>query len=238
MAAAPWHWLRRCRPIRRHGDAGSAASAAHSQTNDGDRPLILASIRDASGHRFKAGFANCRRTRTANPLPGPGVAAGFAGHSFKQRLELLFAQHRDAQLAGLVQLAAGLFAGDDVVGVLRDARGGAAAELGDQLLDLVAAVFRERAGDDERLAGDCRRPRGAARAAPSSSRPGCSRSSIVPRPNSLCRKSCTLSAMTGPISLHLGQFLDARPPAARPSSESARPAPWPRACRRGESTAR
>ena len=45
------------------------------------------------------------------------------------------------KLLGLGQLAAGFFAGHEVVGVLRDARGGVAAVAGDELFDLVAAVF-------------------------------------------------------------------------------------------------
>ena len=70
-----------------------------------------------------------------------------------QFLELRLAQHRHAQFFGFVELAAGLFAGDDVVGVLRDARCRPAAVLRDQLFDFVAAVFGQRAGDDQRLAG-------------------------------------------------------------------------------------
>ena len=70
------------------------------------------------------------------------------------RRKLLLRQHRHAERLRLVELAAGLLAGDDVVGLLRHAAGRLAAERFDQLLDLLAAVVRQRAGHDERLAGE------------------------------------------------------------------------------------
>ena len=58
--------------------------------------------------------------------------------SSQQAFEVVFAEDRHAQLLGLGQLAAGVFAGHDVVGLLRDAGRGPAAVPGDQVLDLVA----------------------------------------------------------------------------------------------------
>ena len=49
-------------------------------------------------------------------------------------LELRLRNHLHAELPGLVELAPGLLAGDDVVGVLRDAGGRMAAVPGDQLV--------------------------------------------------------------------------------------------------------
>ena len=155
-----------------------------------------------------------------------------------QLLKLLLGQDLHAQLLRLVQLAAGLLAGDEVVGVLRDARGGVAAVAGDQLLDLVAAVFRERAGDDQRLAFQL----------PAEPR-GCGRSTSIFTPSALQvvdRLPAELAVQEVVDALGddradlvgLAQLLDARPPAGRPSSRNARPAPSPRARRRGGSTGR
>ena len=68
-------------------------------------------------------------------------------------IEFGLGEHGDAEFLSFVQFAAGFVAGDEVVGGFRDAAGGAAAVAGDQRLDFVAGVFFERAGDDQRFAG-------------------------------------------------------------------------------------
>src|SRR5579864_4679613 len=67
--------------------------------------------------------------------------------------EFLFGQHVDAEFFGLIELAAGLFAGDDEVGLFRNAAGRFAATVVDQLLDLVPREFLQSAGDDDRFTG-------------------------------------------------------------------------------------
>src|SRR5207302_1188595 len=67
--------------------------------------------------------------------------------------ELLLGQYPHAERLRFVELAAGIFAGDDEVGLLRDAAGRFAAELVDQFFDLVAREFFERSRDDDALFG-------------------------------------------------------------------------------------
>src|ERR1043166_8042465 len=71
-----------------------------------------------------------------------------------QLVEFILRQNRNAELLGLFELAARGVAGDEVAGIFRNAAGRLAAELAYQRLDVLAAVLRERAGDDERLAGE------------------------------------------------------------------------------------
>ena len=66
-----------------------------------------------------------------------------------------FANHGDAQRGGFVELAAGGFAGDDVVGFFRDAAGNFAAGVFDQGGGLVAFERGQGAGEHEGFAGDC-----------------------------------------------------------------------------------
>src|SRR5262245_43263224 len=68
-----------------------------------------------------------------------------------QFLELLLRQYRHAQFFRLVQLAAGLFAGDHVVRLLRHAARRLAAEVADQALDVLTLIVLQRARDHERL---------------------------------------------------------------------------------------
>ena len=75
-----------------------------------------------------------------------------AGLLLQQFLELLLGEDRNAQLAGFVQLAAGLFAGHDVIGLLRNARRGPAAVLWRSTRGSRRGCTCQRAGDDERLA--------------------------------------------------------------------------------------
>ena len=49
-----------------------------------------------------------------------------------QAVEVGFGDYRDAELCGFIELAARLFAGHHVIGVFRDAAGGAAAVLDDE----------------------------------------------------------------------------------------------------------
>src|SRR6202051_3699600 len=112
----------------------------------------------------------CRRGRTrfAFALVGRvGRAEGAQSASMSSLvspvgdhcLQLLFIQHRNAELAGLVELAAGLGAGDHIRGLLRYAAGDFTAMPLDHRLGIVARKCRQRAGKHEcqarQLAGAC-----------------------------------------------------------------------------------
>src|SRR6516162_9367132 len=86
--------------------------------------------------------------------PGDGGGPINSRPSFltDQLVELFLSEHRHAEFLGLVELAAGFVAGDQVIGLLGDAAGRLAAEIADQRLDLFALVLLQRAGDDEGLA--------------------------------------------------------------------------------------
>src|SRR5579862_6850758 len=77
-----------------------------------------------------------------------------------QLQEVVLANHRNPELLGLLELASCVFAGDQVIGFLRDAAGRLAAVLLDEFGDLFAAVTAERAGDHERLPRERPRRRG------------------------------------------------------------------------------
>src|SRR5699024_4732664 len=80
-------------------------------------------------------------------------SAVFCRRVFQQLLEGGFIQYRHTQLLGLVALAAGLGAGNDVVGLAGDTAGDAPAAGFDVLLGLVTGEILELAGEDEGLAG-------------------------------------------------------------------------------------
>ena len=67
--------------------------------------------------------------------------------------KLLFRQHRDPQFLRLIQLASRRFSGHEETGLLADASRSLSAKFDDHLLDFRAAQGRQRAGDDNRLAG-------------------------------------------------------------------------------------
>src|SRR5512134_3886368 len=79
-------------------------------------------------------------------------AVGLFSTSAEEGLELAGVDHGDAELPRLLQLAARLAPGGEPAGLLRDAAGHLAARGLDALLHLVAALARERPGEDERLA--------------------------------------------------------------------------------------
>src|SRR5262249_44983518 len=58
-------------------------------------------------------------------------------------------QDRNGELLRFRELAAGILAGDDVIGLLRHAAGGLAARFFDQRLRVVARQRRQRAGQDD-----------------------------------------------------------------------------------------
>src|SRR5690606_10824427 len=68
--------------------------------------------------------------------------------------ELRLVDDGDAELLRLLELAPGLFAGDDEVGLLRHRAAGLSARLLDARLGVLALERRQRAGDDEGLARD------------------------------------------------------------------------------------
>ena len=73
---------------------------------------------------------------------------------FEEGEEGGFVEDLDAELAGFVELGAGLFAGDDVVGLLGDGAGDLAAGGFDAGLGVVAGEGGQRAGEDEGEAGE------------------------------------------------------------------------------------
>src|SRR5258706_11614304 len=76
----------------------------------------------------------------------------FSGSKGLQQVgELFLVQHGDAQLAGLVELAARVFAGHPVVGLLRHRAGHLVPFRFDRGLGVVAAHAGERPGQHERL---------------------------------------------------------------------------------------
>src|SRR5262245_40051142 len=91
------------------------------------------------------------------PIPATGntalvsFLAGMSLEGFQEIEELRLVEHGDAELARLVELAAGFVAGHHVVRLLRH-RAAHLVSLGlDGGLRLVAAHARERAGEDEGL---------------------------------------------------------------------------------------
>src|SRR5690606_33526320 len=100
--------------------------------------------------------------------PRGGLGRRPLGRRGEEGEEAGLVEHLDAELAGAGELAAGVLAGDDVVGLLRDGAGDAAAGGLDARLRLVAGERGERAGEHEGLPGQ--RPRAAH--APLAARPG------------------------------------------------------------------
>src|SRR5580704_7596513 len=74
--------------------------------------------------------------------------------AFKEFEEGGFVEDGHVELAGFVELGAGLFAGDEVVGFLRDGAGDFSAGGFDAGLGVVAGERGERAGEDEGEAGE------------------------------------------------------------------------------------
>src|SRR5690349_3647051 len=90
------------------------------------------------------------RNRVPRPATGNTALVIFCIVFSTEHLEeLLLVDHGDAQLARLVELGAGLFAGHDVVGLLRHGTGDLAAEGLDALGRLVARHARERPGEHD-----------------------------------------------------------------------------------------
>jgi hypothetical protein len=69
----------------------------------------------------------------------------------ERRAELGFVQHKNAEFAGLVELGAGAFAGQDIVGVLAHETGDVAARLADECGGLVVGQRRQRASQANHL---------------------------------------------------------------------------------------
>src|SRR5262249_10656739 len=84
-------------------------------------PTLSQGEREQCAHRERE---QCGRLAGAS-----GWCQGSAGDEF---FEFFLGQNGDTELFGLVELAAGLFAGDDEIGLLGDAPGGLAAVLVDQ----------------------------------------------------------------------------------------------------------
>src|SRR3954471_11705572 len=96
------------------------------------------------------------------PKPATGKTAFLSlGIRFPQELlQLFFADHLYAKAACLVELRAGIGAGDHIVGLLRHRRCHVVPERFERLAGLVAREARERAGQDERLTHSSSRPGG------------------------------------------------------------------------------
>src|SRR5262249_35201098 len=93
------------------------------------------------------------RKRLPSPATG-NTALVTLPNGMDQVLELFFVEHRDAELACAVELAARVGAGDHVVRLLRHAAGDLAAVLFDQLLGVVARHLWQGSGEDKRKAGE------------------------------------------------------------------------------------
>src|SRR5690606_22858471 len=84
---------------------------------------------------------------------GFGIAV-YGGSPLNQLQPLILAQHLHAELGGLGGLGAGVFADDDVIGLLGDGGGDLGAEGFGAGLGLVAGHLGQRAGEDDGLAGN------------------------------------------------------------------------------------
>src|SRR3989442_13090095 len=92
---------------------------------------------------------------TDAPPRGAGSEASVGASSLQcsqQRAQAVLVEHRHAQLARLVELAARVLAGDHVVGLLRHRAGDLAAGTFDQPLGLVARPRGPAAVQHQRLA--------------------------------------------------------------------------------------
>src|SRR5580704_4904707 len=103
------------------------------------------------------------RKRLPRPATG-NTALVSLPNAMEEFLELLFVDHRHTELAGAVDLAPRIAAGDDILRFLRHAAGDLAAMSLDQFLRVVARERRQRPGQHEGHAGElaCRRAPGRA----------------------------------------------------------------------------
>src|SRR5262245_28225368 len=69
-------------------------------------------------------------------------------------VKIFFGNHRNAELPGLIELAACFFTREDEVGLFADTPAGASTMLLNQGFDLVSLILFQRAGHDDRLAGE------------------------------------------------------------------------------------
>src|SRR3954471_1327009 len=97
------------------------------------------------------------RERLPRPATGKTAFLSLAcmSDSFQEIDELLFVEHRHAELAGLGELAARLFARDHVVRALGDRPGDFVPFRFQRLASVIARHAGEAAGQHERLAGWC-----------------------------------------------------------------------------------
>src|SRR5271165_1705983 len=88
------------------------------------------------------------RKRLPSPATG-NTALVSLPNAMEEFLQLGFVDHRHAEFGGAVELASGLRAGDDVVGLLRHAAGDLAAMPLDEFLRFVARQRRQGSGEHE-----------------------------------------------------------------------------------------
>src|SRR5438132_9544797 len=93
------------------------------------------------------------RKRLPRPATGK-TALVILPDAMEHSPELFFVDHRHSQLAGAVELAARIVAGDDIARLLRNAARDFPALLLDQLFRILARERRQRSGQDERQAGE------------------------------------------------------------------------------------
>src|SRR5579883_1751947 len=127
---------RRCRELSPGRANGRPATVTRPRF--GTYKGFLLSENEASRLPFWHGAGSPRGGRTERLLLLPD-----------QCVELVLRQHGDAEFLRLVELAAGLFAGDDVTGFFRHTPRRLAAELFDEIFNLFAAVAGQRPGDHE-----------------------------------------------------------------------------------------
>src|SRR6185295_17614669 len=93
------------------------------------------------------------RKRLPRPATGNTALRSFLAAMWSERLhqveELLFVEHGDAELARLVELGAGILAGDHIVGLLRHRTRHLVPFRFDRGLRLVPAHPGQRTGEDE-----------------------------------------------------------------------------------------
>src|SRR5438270_2382249 len=91
-----------------------------------------------------------------NRLPSPATgntAFVTLRNVIEEFLQLSFIENRHAEVARTIELRPGVFAGDDEMGLLRNAAAHLAAVLLDQRTRILARQVRQRAGEHEALAG-------------------------------------------------------------------------------------
>ena len=136
-----------------------------------DAPMPVAAETTESGTRGRSGARSARARARAQPV---GVRHRLPANSASSPASSSTA---NAERLRLGELASRLAAGDDVVGLLRHRSRDLAAERLDHLLGVLARERRQRAGEDEGLAGErLRRAVGSAGAlGPRRSRPAAAR---------------------------------------------------------------